>query len=286
MKSLNWKLWSCLLAIIFPLSEAVTDHERDVERRRMRKQLGLYSDFAAAISTGELVEIENMLERRREELVDMYFLGYGLTHLMFAVHMDDNVEIVRKLLYAGWDVNFRAELTGETALIVAAKFKRTETLKELLREQWHVSVNVVDEKGRSALMYSVHCSYKCECEADAENIRLLLTHGADPFQVHEPSGKNALMMSLDANATLAEVKSIVGYVIETGTLEDRRCMIDHQDKDGRTPLMLAAELNRSDLFVYLVKFGEADIKIKDEEGLTAADYLHRQGVKIDDCKSF
>lgn len=116
--------------------------------------------------------------------LDSYEAKYGL-NLMDAVETG-GVEIVRRLLYKGADVNNDRNIGGDTALMHAVAYGFTDIAKLLL--EWGAYMNARNNYGETALMWASRGGH-------IDTVKLLLDKGAD-VNAKDIYGKNALRCAL------------------------------------------------------------------------------------------
>ena len=153
---------------------------------------------------------------------------------------------LKSLLLRGEDPD-SADLSGNTALTMAATNKHTEVVQLLV--SCGANVNGRDKNMMTSLLFAINKGY-------VEIVRQLLDLGADR-NVSDTNGRGALYYSiLSGNQTLVKM-----------FLKQEFCNV----KDalwGFTPLHLAANQGDLSLVQFLIKFG-CSIYIKDNKGHTA-----------------
>jgi ankyrin repeat protein len=157
-------------------SEIRPEHDEDNARfeaiiRRLEKA-GVETDIFAAIACNDLRRLKVILSSNSKAASAKD--GRGQPALRQAVTLDRR-EMVTALLDAGCDPNIRSEMDGtgekgETALITAAWWGRTELVKVLVARK--ANVNARADNGVTALHDAARMSR-------IEIVRFLLSHGAD-----------------------------------------------------------------------------------------------------------
>jgi hypothetical protein len=129
----------------------------------------------------------------------------------------------------GADINAKDE-TGWTALMLAAEQCHEPVVQQLLA--WKAKVNLKDDRGDDALMgaASAYCFEPSTRKAQAEIIKLLVAHGADPNTANH-LGLTPLMLI-----------SAYGNEDATKVLIDAGAAVSSRDASGKTPLDHAQDM--------------------------------------------
>ena len=184
----------------------------------------------------------NEVEEMREEIAkgidinikDEYF---GETALMHAARAGGAIDTTRELLsYPNIDVNAK-DKAGNTALIHAAHWFRTEQLKELLKHP-DIDINAKTRFGESALVVAMEMSGHC-AEDMAEELLKYPMFDVNTKQTNGDYWYNTKF-----------------YMAE-----------------GATPLICACIAGKYKIIRKLLKRPDLDTTIKDEKDKTAFDYL-------------
>lgn len=209
--------------------------------------------------------------------------------VMHAVHAGEHK--LTELLNSGASVD-AANSEGKTALMKAADKGRTDAVQLLLKHG--AQVNQRDAEGRTPLMYAAD-------EGHTEVVRLLLAAGADP-QARDKEGETALTMAEEERhadtadvlrrasaASSAPVVALSGKAAQRAVLRSAYSgesqleqlladgtSVDSANKDGETPLMVAAKKGQQEAVARLLRHG-ADINKTDKEGKTALMYAADEG---------
>lgn len=165
---------------------------------------------------------------------------HGFTAFMEAA-VYGKVEALRFLYEKGAEVNLgrktmedqeRLKKGGATALMDAAKNGRVDVLRILL-EEMGADVKARDNMGRNALIHAL-------VNPDDSNVvaitRLLLHHGAD-VNVRGEKGKTPLILAVEKKH----------LILVQMFLEQKHIEIDDTDKEGKTALLWAVELNLAEI---------------------------------------
>jgi ankyrin repeat protein len=174
--------------------------------------------------------------------------------------------------------------SGRTYLMEAISQGKIETIRLLLQHP-NIDLNVQDNKGRTALIYSL--------DKSLEITKLLLTHPSIDPNIKDNANKTALIYSLDRNPeamtlilnhpTIAvDVKNIsLSPLIHACThkrfkhikklLESSKINPNIQDKNKMTVLMTSVLFSESKLIELLLGHPNIDIQLKNADGKTAWD---------------
>ncbi|NWW65544.1 ANR24 protein, partial [Ifrita kowaldi] len=150
-----------------------------------------------------------------------------------------NVDCLEAMLAHGVDAMTK-DSSGYTALHLASKHGHPQCVSKLL--QASCPVDVADGSGRTALHLAGEWG---QCQ---------------PCPAHVPVGGSAQPLSLSAAAS--------GCISCSEILCDFKAPLNSKDKDGSTPLILAAKMSHSELCRYLLHRGAA-VNSRDLQGRTA-----------------
>jgi ankyrin repeat protein len=166
----------------------------------------------------------------------------GASPLMYAI-MSNNIKFVNKLIQKKVNVNI-VDNKGNSALIISV-FEDPKILQALLRVNG-IDINHRDELGRTALAVSI--------QVDKENnALLLLEHRADP-NIIPTNGISPLMYSLNKDPKVL-----------TALLKVQGIEINHRDPDGETALTRAIKNKKTNAALLLLEHG-ADPNILPNDG--------------------
>lgn len=230
-----------------PLAKKLLDAGASLEAR---DRLG-YNPLARAAKSGQKEIVALFLDRGAP--IDARNLE-GATALYVAAE-NGRLPIVRQLVDRGANI----ELAGRSGItpLSAAAYMGSEPIVELLIEKG-ADPKMMDTTEKAAIIYAAGRGFP-------DIVELLLDHGID---VNARYGNELTVLMWAA-----------GYSDEAGTqdmskvitlLLDRGAGIDDQDNRGRTPLMIASELNHT-IAVELLMARGADRSLRDKQGKTAAD---------------
>lgn len=176
------------------------------------------------------------------------------TPLTAAVELN-NLDMVKFLVENGADINGK-----EISPLLAATYigSRTFDIVKFLIEHG-ANVNVRNKRGETPL-------YNAFCNSDGiEMIKFLIKHGANVNAADNTDGETPIFVAprwIDEGYSQHLDKFT--YLIEHGA------DINFRNKNGETPLMIAAKFNKIAAARILIEHG-ADITIKDNNGHTAKD---------------
>jgi len=185
----------------------------------------------------------------------------GLTPLMDAAKIKDNLAVVIFLVCQGADLNAE-DNNGWTPLRWSIR-GAMETSKYLLESG--ADPNVIDRFGETAFTAATIVAIK---QKKMELLDLMLSHNADinrTFVSAKTTGNTALIHA----ASAGDVELII-YLLLNGA------NINHVNSEGNTPVMVAAEKRRIESLRLLVERG-ADLSIQNNSGETAFDIAKRLG---------
>ncbi|MFD2245285.1 ankyrin repeat domain-containing protein [Pontibacter ruber] len=206
-----------------------------------------------------------------------------------------NTEMLKRALNAGADVNTLAvpddfsdmDLRGRTPLmhvlyipmlleeygVIYEPEVRPAAVSQLLAKG--AKVNATDKDGKTALHYIVASSRVNSRLYEIEQVQLLdtlLQRGADPNHA-----------DVEGNAVLAQaLTSTIGQhigIMELEKLLAAKANPNQQNKEGKTPLMLACEINASSEIIMALLNAGADPKLRDAAGKAAIDYTKQENVQ-------
>ena len=164
----------------------------------------------------------------------------------------DDAAGAQRLLARGFDPN-SVDPTG-VPLLVAAVRDKAFAVARVLAQQPRIEVDRASPIGETALMLAAH-------HGELDLMKLLVARGA---QVNRPGWTPLHYAATDGQAAAVE------YLL------DAAAYIDAESPNRTTPLMMAARHKQVTVLRLLLEQG-ADPTARNEAGLTAADYLERQG---------
>jgi ankyrin repeat protein len=254
---------------------------------------GLSTDTAPSASlhalaaAGDTAALERELAKGASPDTQSDFAGaQSVTPLMVAVQRGQ-AQAVAALLKAKPNVNARSR-EGTTALILASGWCGKDIVDALLAAG--ASVDARDDAGRSALMLAAArgqpevVARLIEAGADTRarnkwgqtpllvaadtgspaKVDLLLAKNADPNDA-DYEGRSAAARAAARPADDAHALDILKSLVRAGA------MLDRADRDGVTPLMIAAKEGDLPRVILLLNSG-ANAKLKDSLSRTAADW--------------
>ncbi|XP_077299624.1 uncharacterized protein LOC143920572 [Arctopsyche grandis] len=172
-----------------------------------------------------------------------------------------NVVILQFLIDIGVDIDM-PDIYGETPLFIAARYNKCEALHYILK--LGANPNVINKKGETLLHYTAK-------NGAVDVFELLLSKGADPNIRDE---KNRSTLHWAAEGTLVDIEH--KNVDTLHFLIDKGVDIDMPDKDGETPLLIAALKYKDKATEYLLELG-ANPNSRNKKGQTVLHYVARTG---------
>ena len=149
-------------------------------------------------------------------------------------------------------VNLKS-ITGETALIYAAKIQNLNSLDKLLAVKG-IDVNTADTDGKTALIYAV-----VTVTESLDVLERLLIVADIKVNVADKNGKTALFYAIEkANLDIVKVLlAVEGIDVNTA------------DTDGKTALIHAVVMEEWEIALELLAVEGINVNIADKEGMTA-----------------
>lgn len=140
---------------------------------------------------------------------------------------------------------------GESRLQLAVRSRLTDLAREELASG--VPVDTPDAQGRTPLMEAL-------LQRDGETAALLLRHGANPA-ARDEAGNTCLFY-----AATGGNKALCRRMLKLGN------SVDAANRDGVTPLMMAAYEGHLAVMLLLLQYADADANAVTHEGMTALQY--------------
>lgn len=175
------------------------------------------------------------------------FASAGAYDDFFSAVETDNGSVIQSLLSRGFDPNSR-DLQGQTGLYLALRGRAFNAAEALLKAPG-VDVNALNEAGESALMMAALKGQTGWCKRLIEQGAQIDKIGWTPLH-YAATGPEPAVVKL---------------------LLDKGAAIDARSPNGTTPLMMAAQYGSEPSADLLLARG-ADPRIKNEKGLSAADF--------------
>ncbi|NXM44199.1 RN5A ribonuclease, partial [Gymnorhina tibicen] len=187
-----------------------------------------------------------------------------------------NVDILKLLLERGSNVNDQ-DINGFTAFMEAAWYGKEEALRFLYSRGAEVNLRRVTSEEKARLHKGGATALMDACrERHFSAVKILVQEMGADVNIRDNRDRNALIHALKKGSdkkTYESAVSIVRFLLERG--------VDVKSKDecGKTALILAVEMESTELVTALLKKDEIDIDDADEEGNTAL----MVAVKKGDC---
>ena len=169
-----------------------------------------------------------------------------------AIHKDDT-RVLRTLLARGFDPNSIEPERFDSGLILAVRLKSTKVVA-LLLDTPDINIDARSQNGDTALMVAAY-------QSDTDTALALIGKGAE---INRPGWTALHYAAASGNV------SIIRKLLEESAY------IDAESPNRTTPLMMAARSGHRDAIQLLLEEG-ADVLLKNEAGLDAADFARAQG---------
>lgn len=204
----------------------------------------------SAVVLGNISAIKTILQRNAD--VNSRVKETGMTPVMMAVKVK-NAQVLRYLITSGADINLQNN-EGQTALHISCILGLDEMFAILIKSGANISI--IDKKNHHAMEY----------------INPIFEESfIDAFLSNAKDTNTALLM-------LTKIKSLKG--VKKAVMHGAD--LDTKDKDGATPLIIAAKNNDANTVGFLL-YSKANHTFKDLSGSSAFDYAKRNNnIKIED----
>ncbi len=177
------------------------------------------------------VKLSFILNRFGDNILDV--IPNGLSYVLFDACKNGNIDLVKKMLSYGADVNVKTNYES-TALHWASIYGHTEIVKLLLEHG--ADVNVKDKYGNTPLYYVSRNGH-------TEIVKLLLEHGADA-NAKDNDGDTPLRCA-----------SVYGYTEIVKLLLEYGADVNAKTNDGRTALHCASRGGHTEIVKLLKQHG-------------------------------
>jgi serine/threonine-protein phosphatase 6 regulatory ankyrin repeat subunit B len=188
-----------------------------------------------------------------------------------------NLEMVRALLAAKPDLDWRDPIVGTTALMLALSSGRWDVARLLVEAG--ANVNVMTTKGVTALMLVAEES----SPRSLAMVQALLAAHADVNGAWIAGGGTARVGPGSPSYARAAGYTALGLAASTGSVEVVQALVANswvdvnaKQRDGNTPLTIASAKGRSDI-VRLLLAAKADVSAADDAGKTALMFASANG---------
>ena len=249
------------------------DDDDDVDDDDDAEELGNPIDILDEFN-GDVDEFKERLlgkkqipQRERKERVNaVNKKGQTLLHLAVDMQME---AVLPLLIKQGADVNAR-DKQGKTPSLIAIELGSAEALDALLAAE-NLDTECFDKQGTTMLIGALK-------SAQWGVAQTILGLGADVFRADRRKSTPLHALCLGAQelegGVPASVEALVADLIAKGSSRGKHLVLDKQDFDGSTPLMLAAGLRdasvRNTLCTLLMDAG-ADVMLLSRRGGSCAD---------------
>merc|ERR1712168_138392 len=187
-----------------------------------------------------------------------YGLGTSSTNALHIIAEINNCEMIKLLVENGADVNLKDGL-GRTSLHIATQNRNVEIVQYLLKNG--ANVDLKDIHGDTTLSVAFK-------NGSIEIIKMLIENGAEENLNVTNSSGDAILHSV----VRWKEKGLkyLDYLIKKGAA------VNIKNREGRTPLHIAAHINNLEIISYLVEHG-TNLYLQDTFGDTALHYAVKHG---------
>ncbi len=186
------------------------------------------------------------------------------THLLEAVSQG-KIRVVRRLLNSKTDPNYQGGAQQVSPLMVACELEEEEVregIMDLLLTHKETNVNLQDCSGKTALM-------RAAVRPDLTTLTRLVECGAD-LELTDSAGNIALSLAAEVGS-----EECVRALVRVGG--KRGVAIDHQNLQGVTPLLMAAQEGHLEVCRVLVQGGSSLTKRDLEHFMKPLDWMEQWG---------
>ncbi|XP_073678272.1 transient receptor potential cation channel, subfamily N, member 1 [Garra rufa] len=190
------------------------------------------------------------------------------------------LQMIRALIQDGGDVTWKSKV-GESPLHVAVRHCHAHVLEEILtsltNERSHQEAELCVREGNQSGETPLHLAAELKRDAvhqpdeDIRIIKILMEHHADVTAVTRQSGETPLHYSARVGNTAA-----LQEMISNVPSNQLQTAINKHAKNGRSPLLLAAEQGHTEV-VKILLLNNARVDVFDEEGKAAIHLAAEQG---------
>lgn len=189
------------------------------------------------------------------------------TAFYIALETSDRFEYVKTLLKSGIDVNSPIDSFGRTPLMIAIE-RNDEDLINLLLRHKDIDIDIVDNDGRSALVYTLNTNMSFTVKLKIVNLLL----GKKPnLNIQDIWGQSLLFTVINNRGYLPIIKSLLDYMAD----------INVRDEFGVPLLIRAVNHKDIELVKLLLTYNRLDVNATDNNGETALMHAY----KADYCPS-
>jgi len=190
----------------------------------------------------------------------IYSMAYTLNQDLIYGTVHNDINMVQDAIKRGADINYRSEVSGATALSMAAYHNNVDMVKLLLAHGANPNIGNLIQK-QNALMSAINSN-------NINILRLLLDKGANP-NLKTSDGSTALSLLAGQSGDINMAKLLLDYKANPNI----------KNKNGNTPLMWAALNGYNELLKLLLDY-KADPNIKNNYGDTVFYYVFNRSRKL------
>lgn len=238
------KLLALVPLIILALALYALKNQETAELVEEQEQVILYDDQGQPYVYGEQKTEEAPLQQEDQEVIEEEV----------EPDLEQDLEMIEEIPEAEIDLQ---DEQGMTPLLRAIDQDQPKHAIELLKRG--ANPNITDKNGTHPFVAAV-------VMGEPALIEILLQKDIDPNMPMDLIGTTPLMI-----ASMENQKELVELLVEAGAL------IDQQNQEGRSALMMAADMGNTSIVEYFLE-RQADRSLKDSKGLSAYDLAQKRGL--------
>lgn len=185
----------------------------------------------------------------------------GKTAFYIALETFDRFEYVKTLLKLGININSALDNSGRTPLMIAIERNDEDLIKLLLRHK-DIDIDVIDNNGKSALVYTLNANMSFAVKLKIVNLLL----GKKPnLNIQDIWEQSLLFLAISNRGYLPIIKALLDYMAD----------INVRDEFGIPLLIRAVNHKDIELIKLLLTYNRLDVNATDNNGETALMHAYK-----------